>query len=229
MNLILFDIDGTLVTSDGAGHRAADRAFKELYGAGSVPLEMKLHGRTDPDIFTEVASATFGRPPTDDELQTLFSHYMRCFSEDLAARNTLRALPGAQELCTLLHRFPEHILGLETGNLEPVAWWKLGAAGLENYFTFGGFSTDHPVRDEIVRIAIARGKLLIEARGETLEHVFVIGDALQDVRAAHASGAISIAVTTGITSAEEFLPAEPRLIIDSLAPTKELLTVLGVI
>ena len=201
---VLFDIDGTLIDTGGAGGRSWRRAFQEVFGVPGDITKFSEVGMTDPVVARRTFVGTMGRDPSDDELATLMTAYVRGLPEEVAASEDYRVLPG---VVGLLRRLSSSgtVLGLVSGNLEGAAHIKIDRADLNRYFLFGGYGTDSADRVELTRAAIARA---IAVRGHSLDaaDVFVVGDTPLDVTAAHGAGAVSVAVATGsftVTELEE--------------------------
>ncbi|MFN8177049.1 MAG: HAD family hydrolase [bacterium] len=201
MRIILFDIDGTLLLTGGAGLEALARAFRDSYRhvhrleGGLEGIE--FHGRTDPLILDSIAERYLGRPLEGGEIEPLISRYLVHLADTLADR-PYRVLPGVREVLDALHRQSDVVLGLATGNFEPAAWAKLRRGGLDGYFSFGGYGSDASDRVELTRLAVERGRRLAGDGATAL----VVGDTVHDVRCARASGAACLAVATGNASVE---------------------------
>jgi phosphoglycolate phosphatase-like HAD superfamily hydrolase len=193
--LYLFDLDGTLMMSDGAGGRAFARACQELLGIEDALASVVLHGNTDPLILDEACRAKLGRAPTPREQSEVLARYLEHLGGELA-RSTVTVLPGVADLLGRLERRGAQI-GLATGNVEGGARLKLSAAGLWERFPFGGFGSDHHERGELVRVAIARAEQRA-GRAIPRDEIRLIGDTPRDVAAARSAGVRAIAVATGM-------------------------------
>jgi phosphoglycolate phosphatase len=192
---VLFDIDGTLIDTGGAGARSWQRAFLELYGLPGDITHFSEVGMTDPVVAQQTFVGTLGREPRVGELATLIAAYVRVLPEEVAASKGYRVLPGVVELLRRLFA-DGTVLGLVSGNVEGAARIKIERAHLNRYFPFGGYATDSADRVELTRAAIARTGDLRD-RPIDPAHIFVVGDTPRDVEAAHGAGAISVAVATG--------------------------------
>ncbi|MGQ0720188.1 MAG: HAD family hydrolase [Candidatus Eiseniibacteriota bacterium] len=204
MRIILFDIDGTLLLSGGAGLEALSRAFRSRYGLRDAASGIEVHGLTDPAILRGIARSRLARDLADDEMTDLTGLYMEALPEVLAGTGSrFRVLPGAREAVEGLARREDVALGLATGNFEPAARAKLQRGGLHGYFAFGGFGSDSESRVELTRLAVERGRRAAGADAPVL----LVGDTVHDVRCALAAGAECLAVATGNAS-EATLAAE---------------------
>jgi phosphoglycolate phosphatase-like HAD superfamily hydrolase len=191
--ILLFDIDGTLLTADGAGRRALSAAFLDVTGVDGAVATVDFRGMTDAII---VEQALSGLSRSLDSAPAIYARYLEHLKRELHQSQGSRALPGAADLLTAITPHRDALaIGLGTGNLEPAAYLKLERVGLASHFSFGGFGSDHRVRSEILRTAQARGaKKLGLTPGECT--TIVIGDTFHDVDAALAIGARCVCVST---------------------------------
>ena len=193
--ILLFDIDGTLVSTGGAGAAAWKLAFEELHGIPADIGEFTDAGMTDPDVGAKTFEAVLQRPPTAHELTQLLQRRLEYMPEAVAASTTYRVLPGVPERLRQLSR-DGHLLGIVTGNGDGAAHIKLQRGNLNRWFTFGAYASAGVDRAGIVRRAVERGEAMV-GRDVPNEHVFVIGDTPLDIGAAHTVGCTAIAVATG--------------------------------
>jgi phosphoglycolate phosphatase len=224
MKLVLFDIDGTLLRSDGAGKRAIHRALLEVFGA-TGPADYHFDGKTDRQIVRELMRIEgHGDEHIDASMQRLLDLYVGYLHEELAASTgRARLLPGVRELLDALEARREIILGLLTGNLEQGARAKLAAVGLEyERFRIGAFGSDHEHRPELPAIARTRtrGQLGIDIRGGAM---VVIGDTPADLTCGRSLGASAIGVATGRYSVEQLLEHDPIAAFHDLSDTASVL------
>src|SRR5262249_24105198 len=171
---VVFDIDGTLITTGGAGAVAWRRAFEDLYG---IPADIGASsdaGMTDPEVGLRTFVDALGRQPRNGELERVLERRLAYLPWAVAQSEGYRVLAGVREL---LPRLAEagYLLGLTTGGVEPAARVKLGRAGLNRYFGFGGFGSDSTDRTELTRRAIERAA---EAHGGGVDpsRCLVVGD-----------------------------------------------------
>jgi phosphoglycolate phosphatase len=202
---ILFDIDGTLIVSGGAGAESWRVAFEELYGVPADIGEYTDAGMTDPEVGRRTFEKVIGREPTPRELARLLARRNVALPKAVAESKDYRVLPGVEEL---LPRLCEEgfLLGITTGGVESAAHIKLERAHLNRYFHFGGYGSDSEDRTELTRKAIERGSKVL---GRPLQHdeVLVVGDTPLDVEAAHAADVVGVGVATGHYSVEELQKA----------------------
>jgi phosphoglycolate phosphatase len=200
--VLLFDVDGTLVSTAGAGRRAIERTFAEIYGRGDACRSFRFDGMTDFGI-VRLALKALGLEPTAQAAQEIFRVYVKVLEEEvrLADAGRYRVHPG---ICEAIARCRELGLavGLGTGNIREGARVKLERVGLFDQFAFGGFGNDSEDRVELIRLGAERGALRLGLRRDECR-VVVIGDTPKDVAAARAIGAESLGVGTG-----SFCPAE---------------------
>ena len=224
MNAILiFDIDWTLIHTDGAGSRAMTRVFARLFGLEDAFAAMEFAGRTDGAILREC----FGRHSLLDagyaeRLERFHTAYLEALAEELAVRNG-GALPGVQLLLEALSVRSDVRLGLGTGNFRDAAELKLRSHGLWSYFLDGGFADDSEDRAEVIAAAIRR----LRRAGEAEVAIYVLGDTIHDIAAAKANGALAIGVATGRTNREALRAAGADLVLDNLVEVEPLLQLLG--
>ena len=223
--LVLFDIDGTLINTGGAGKRALTDAFRNLHGLDDAFRDYSFAGRTDLRILSDALSRFMGRDPSGQDLQAVTEEYLRLLQTELN-RTDLRVevLPGVREILEVLRAQGAHV-GLATGTLFWGARLKLSAVDLWDAFLFGGFGSDAKSRTELTRIGIQRGQA--RAGGPVArDRIFVFGDSPLDVEAARGAGARSIAVLTGWSSREEILAESPEFVLDDLSNTQDVLRIL---
>lgn len=202
---VLFDIDGTLITTGGAGGEAWKRAFVELYGKPLDIRDVTESGMTDPEVGRVALRNILGRDPDGQELAAAMGRYLRHLSAAVDESDDYLVMPGIEEL---LERLVDegHLLGLTTGNVEAAAHIKLARAGLNRFFSFGGYGSDSNERTVLTRHALERGSLV---SGGTLTPgaSISVGDTPRDVVAGHGAGIEVVGVATGNFTVEELRQA----------------------
>jgi phosphoglycolate phosphatase len=211
---VLFDIDGTLITSGGAGAASWREAFQQLYG---VPADIGRYtdaGMTDPEVGRLTFERVIGRKPTPRELGRLLARRNTLLPGLVAESKGYRVLPGVAEL---LPRLCEegYLLGLTTGGVETAAHIKLERAHLNRYFHFGGYGSDSTDRVELTRKALDRASTILAHRLSS-DEVLVVGDTPKDIEAAHAAGALAVGVATGSYSKEQLAEAGADYVLGTL-------------
>ena len=206
MRVILFDIDGTLVRTGGAGKAAMEDALREAFAVCEILDTVPYSGRTDRAIARDLLRV-HGIPDTATNERTLREAYLARLPETLGRYPGL-VCPGVADLVTELAACPNTVLGLLTGNVRAGAATKLGHYGLWQHFRCGGFGDDHYDRDDVARAAVASARA---AAGRDLDprNVWVVGDTPLDVSCARAVGANAVAVATGWHPLEELVACEP--------------------
>lgn len=224
--LVLFDIDGTLIRTAGAGVRGLNDAFERLHGRRGALQGVPVSGRTDRAILSEVFSR-WNEELTDAVVAPLRDCYFEALERELqaAAGPGFGVLPGVHEALDALERDPAFALGLLTGNFERGAAIKLAHFDLWRRFRFGAFGDEHTDRRALVPVAVERAR----AVGIDASHVVVIGDTPLDVDCAHAHGARAVAVATGEYSLDDLAATGADIVVDTLEtlhPITERLTAL---
>ncbi|CAN5814434.1 HAD hydrolase-like protein [soil metagenome] len=225
--LILFDIDGTLLTAGGAPRRAFRRALIEHFGTSGDEARTDFSGKTDPQIVYELMGrAGFDDHRIGERIERLFEHYLEGLERELRTEAGHRLHPGAAEVVGSLAEDPRVVLGLVTGNVERGARLKLERFDLWRRFAVGAFGSDHRDRDRLPQIAIERACRLT-GRDFTGADAIVVGDTPADIRCARAAGALAVAVATGRPTREELEAARPDVLLESLEEWTGLMAGLG--
>lgn len=221
--LILFDIDGTLLSAGGAPRRAFRQALAEQFGTEGEAATDDFSGKTDPQIVYDLMRAAgFADDHIGERIAAFFDHYVEGLTRELVVETRHALKPGVAELVPSLASDPRVVLGLVTGNIERGARLKLEHFGLWDAFAVGAFGSDDPSRDCLPGIAIDRAEALVGRRFEGPE-IVVIGDTPADVRCARAAGAMAVAVATGPPTRATLAACKPDILLDSLADWPELL------
>jgi phosphoglycolate phosphatase len=219
--LVLFDIDGTLLSTQGAGARAFRRAMLEVYRETGPIDEYEFHGRTDPQIARELLRlAGFDDASIDPRLPDLWDAYLRELEVELARPESgTRVLAGVPALLDALRETGDHLVALLTGNIEPGARAKLGAAGLWERFDFGAYGSDHERRDRLPAVAVrrARERTGLDFRGRD---IVIIGDTPFDVSCGRSLGVWAVAVATGKHTPRELQDVGADVVLTDLADTR---------
>lgn len=219
VRVILFDIDGTLISTGGAGRAALEAALPTAFGLPAEFPNISLGGRTDRAIARDVL-LHFGLDDTAEN----WNRYQRAYLEHLPEclhKLRGRVLPGMAEAVAEIGRRGNALVGLLTGNVVAGAQCKLGFFGLWEYFPFGGFGDRHVDRADVAREALAAA----ERHGQqTLspDEVWVVGDTPLDVACARAIGAKAVAVATGGVDRAALAAAKPDLLLDDFSQWREL-------
>ncbi len=211
--LYLFDIDGTLVDTGGAGMAALNEATCEIFGHSGPPLD--LAGATDLGIVLGI-HGHFSVEPTPERIAAYFEIYQQRLDWNLAHGGfTGRVFEGAAILLEELSARGTSTIGLLTGNIAGGAASKVRHYGLAAYFHFGAYGCDHPDRNRLGPIALERAATHA-GRQFTAEETWVIGDTPKDIACAHAIGARCLAVSTGTFSASQLEAHGADRVVDSL-------------
>lgn len=222
MKLVLFDIDGTILLTAGAGKRAIHRALLEVYGA-TGPEDHRFDGKTDPQIVRELMTIVGHEDEhIDSRMSELLARYVGYLHEELRAKpDGVRIMPGIHELLDALAEREDVTLGLLTGNLVDGARAKLSAAGIDHdRFAVGAYGSDHERRSELPAVALARARreLGLDLEGRD---VVVIGDTPADLTCGLGIGARAIGVATGHYSVEDLAAYQPGAVFQDLSSTAD--------
>ncbi len=236
MTLLLFDVDGTLVLTGGAGVRAMSRAFEEMFGVANGFTGVPMPGRMDPGILADGLRA-HGISASDDDLARYRERYFTLLIDEMRAptppvpgvpptRRYNGALPGVRALLDALSARDDVFLALLTGNYARGARLKLEHFDLWRYFDCGAFGDDAAERHELVPIAIARARHAgcpeVEPR-----NVVVIGDTTRDIACARDAGVRCLAVATGGDDLETLRAAGPDALFATLEDTQAVVAALA--
>jgi phosphoglycolate phosphatase-like HAD superfamily hydrolase len=222
VKLVLFDIDGTILLTDGAGKRAIHRALIEVFGA-TGPDDHAFGGKTDPQIVRELMRLVgHGDDHIDARMTELLDLYVVYLQDELqVGAEGIRVMPGVCELLDVLDERDDAIVGLLTGNLEEGARAKLSSAGIDpDRFVVGAFGSDHEERGRLPAVAQRR---TLEQFGVDVagEDVIVIGDTPADIHCGRELGARAIAVATGQYTMAELREHMPAALFADLSRTEE--------
>jgi len=220
VKLVLFDIDGTLVWSDGAGRRAIHHALTEVFGA-TGPADYRFDGKTDPQIVRDLMRHVGHEDAhIDERLSAVFDLYVERLRDELRAPGYRpRVLPGVFELLDALDARGDVVLGLLTGNVAEGARAKLESVGIDpGRFRVGAFGSDHEHRPSLPQLAHRRlrDELGVEVQGSD---VVIIGDTPADVTCGRVLGARAIGVATGRYSTDDLWQAGASAVFADLSDT----------
>jgi phosphoglycolate phosphatase len=211
VDLVLFDIDGTLVDTGGAGRRAIEGAARQLWGRPDIFDEVAFDGATDRAI-CRAALHHLDRPWDDAEIDRLLDAYVALLGPEVEKTARYRVYPGVEALAQTMAEAGV-LLGLGTGNIEAGARVKLERGNLNRFFAFGGFGDDSEDRAALLRAGLRRGEAILQHRPRD---PWVIGDTPRDHAAARAVGAKVVLVATGRYSMDELLACRPDLCVETL-------------
>jgi phosphoglycolate phosphatase len=211
---ILFDIDGTLLSTGGASDRAWRRAFAELYGIDVTVGDYTGKGVTDPVVGLTSFRGAIGREPSAEEMARLMALRLRYLPEEVDTSPNYRVMPGVEPL---LGRLSDEgrLCGLITGNVEAAAHIKLARANLNRFFAFGGYGSDAPERVDVARKALERAELVSGGKLDR-DRCLAVGDTPVDIEAAHGAGIPIAAVATGEYDADALRNAGADHVLETL-------------
>jgi phosphoglycolate phosphatase-like HAD superfamily hydrolase len=227
VRLVLFDIDGTLISARGVGRRAIAHALREVYGTEGALPSYDTRGKTDPRIVVDVLQAAgLGGAAIDAGLQACFTAYARQLETAIEAGAAIEVLPGMADVVRALDARRDVVVGLLTGNIALGAELKLRPTGLWPYFRVGAFGSDHIDRRQLPAVARARPR---ERLGHDLPfgRVTIIGDTPHDIDCARACGAVAVAVATGLYPRGELAAQAPDLLFDDFSDVPAVLSALA--
>jgi phosphoglycolate phosphatase len=222
--LVLFDIDGTILWSGGAGEQALRDALRERFGRDDDLGKIEIAGNTDAKIARQIF-ALHGIEPTPENLTEFLDGYLFRL-EALLPRTNGYLLPGIVQLLEKLRALPHVAVALLTGNLARGAELKLAHYGVWHFFEFGAFADDHHDRNELGRFACARAR---DAHGGEFsgDSIFVLGDTPHDIACGRAFGAKTVGIATGNYSREQLAKCEPDFAFDDLSDADRVIATLG--
>jgi phosphoglycolate phosphatase len=224
---VFFDIDATLLLTDGAGRAALRTALEAVYGTCGRLEGYMFHGKTDPQIVIELlAGGGLGDREIRDRMPSMWPVYLEALQRELDTRRAedrLTLLPGVSELLAALEGMEGVSLGILTGNIEAAARMKLAAAGVTTKFNAGGYGSDSEVRLEIARIAVERSRSRMPG-GSGREALVVVGDTPEDIACARSVDGRAVAVATGRHSVDELKQAGADVVFSDFSDTEGVLS-----
>jgi len=219
--LFLFDLDGTLVSTGGAGSRAVAQAFKTLHNVTDAHTLLDFSGKTDHAIFREIMKLAKKPAMTPDVITRTSQLYLHHLEQEMKTA-AVEVITGAAEFVRKAAALHDVVSGLGTGNLEKGARIKLEPTGFNRYFTFGGFGSDAEDRAEMLRFGHRRGEDAV-GRKIPASNVIIIGDTPLDVLAARKNKFKVVAVATGRYSYEQLKATKPDFVFNTLLEADMLL------
>lgn len=209
MKLVLFDVDGTLLSASGAGRRALERAMRDVYGTAGPIDTYDFRGGTDPQIIRDLLNrAGLDETAIRAGEAVVYRRYEALLDEEVGDGRGVSVYPGVRELVGALAARDDVVVGLLTGNIEAGARIKLRPTGLWSFFRLGAYGSDHADRTRLPQVAAGRAELLV-GRAFRGPDTVIIGDTPRDIGCARAFGARAIAVATGWHSLEDLAAHRP--------------------
>ena len=209
MRLVLFDVDGTLLTASGAGRRALDRALRDVYGTAGPIDAYDFRGGTDPQIVRDLLrQAGLGEEMIAADEVAVYRRYEAVLEAEIGDGREVTLYPGIRQLVETLAARDDVVVGLLTGNIEAGARIKLRPTGLWPHFRLGAYGSDDADRTRLPLVAANRAERLV-GRVFRGPDTVIIGDTPRDIGCARAFGATAIAVATGWHSIEDLTAHRP--------------------
>ena len=220
---VIFDVDGTLLTTGGAGAVAWDKAFQEVFGKSVDIAKVTESGMTDHDVAFAALRTVLDREPKVEDIEQLTPVYVRELPQAVADSEKYRIEPGIVE-CLERLAAAGMPMGITTGNIEPAAKIKLERGDLNRFFAFGGYGSDSANRTELTLHAVKRGIVACatgnypDGRPQVLskDDFIAVGDTPRDVSAAHEAGIRIVSVATGLFDLETLRAAEPEWVLPTV-------------
>lgn len=221
--LVLFDIDETMITSDGAGRRAISKVLKDRYDIDPATIKLSMSGKTDPQILTEIMTeAGFAREEIESAIPSMIEEYLEHLETEIRETKHYIVHDGVEEVLAALSTMENAFLGLLTGNVERGARMKLERFKLNHHFPLGAYGSDSASRLDLPHVAKLRADAHFKTTFEPRE-IVVIGDSIFDVLCAKHYGAVSLAVNSGRTTREELEAHSPDHLFPTLADTESVI------
>jgi phosphoglycolate phosphatase-like HAD superfamily hydrolase len=222
--LLLFDIDGTLVSTMGAGIESLKIVIERRYGARDDLHDIEIAGKTDSNIAADILKK-YHVDPTPENLGIFLDEYVTHLARLLPELHG-RLLPGISEILPRMKAKPDRVLALLTGNVERGAKLKLSHYGIWDFFEFGAYADDHPDRNQLGAFARQRAH---QKHGHEFDatQIDVIGDTGHDIACGKAFGARTVAVATGSWTRQKLSTYQPDFLFDDLSNVDEIIERLG--
>ena len=216
IQLILFDIDGTLLLPKGAGRASTKMALLEVFQTEAGIDQHEFGGKTDWHTLRELLAVHGHDEAAIREVIPTYEQVVARHLSSIIGNYPVERCPGALELVTELHNSQVPLLGIVTGNVSTTAPIKLRAAGYDpSWFVVGAYGSESPERNDLPFLAVERAERLL-GRSIAPAEVIVIGDTPADIACARAMGAVAVGVMTGFTKRETMLATEPDYLLDDL-------------
>jgi phosphoglycolate phosphatase-like HAD superfamily hydrolase len=217
MKLLLFDVDGTLLTASGAGRRALEQAMREVYGTAGPIDAYDFRGGTDPQIIRDLlGGAGVSEAAIAAGEATVYRRYEALLEREIGDGRSVTVYPGVRDLVQTLAAREDVLVGLLTGNIEAGARIKLRPTGLWPHFRLGAYGSDHADRTCLPPVAAERAEKLV-GRAFGGADTVIIGDTPRDIGCARAFGAKAIAVATGWHTVQDLTAYRPDHVLTDLS------------
>lgn len=221
--LVLFDIDETMITSDGAGRRAISKVLKDRYDIDPATIKLSMSGKTDPQILTEIMTeAGIEKKEIESSIPSMIEEYLIHLETEIRETKNYIVHDGVEEILAALATMDNAFLGLLTGNVERGARMKLERFKLNHHFPLGAYGSDSASRLDLPHVAKQRADEHFKTTFEPRE-IVVIGDSIFDVLCAKHYGAVSLAVNSGRTTREDLEAQNPDHLFPTLADTQSII------
>jgi phosphoglycolate phosphatase-like HAD superfamily hydrolase len=226
--LLLFDIDGTLLSARGIPRRVFLQVIRQRFPDYTNGESLKFSGLTDPLIAQKILQMNHSDHSENERVvEQLINDFLDRLDTEMQHGEKPLIYPGVNALLQSCHKATNCYLGLVTGNMALGAEIKLRAAGLQKYFPVGAFGSDRSDRNLLPPIALKRAAAYYDITFSP-DNVWIIGDSVHDVRCAVSNGLHSLAVATGLTPADELAAEHPDILVEDLSDTEKILTLLGI-
>jgi phosphoglycolate phosphatase len=215
MKLVLFDIDGTILSATGVFRETFAQALVDVFGTAEPLATYDFSGKTDPQGVRELMRrAGFSEAEIEERRPRMLERYRELLLARMRSEHVVEK-PGAVAVIRALAAREDVTLGLLTGNLEPCARAKLAPLDVNHHFPFGAYGSDHEDRSCLAALAVERGNAHASRRF-TGKDVVIVGDAIADVRCGRSLGVRAVAVASGRTSRETLAAEDPDVTLSSL-------------
>lgn len=214
LKVILFDLDGTIVNTGGAGKRALEKAILDMGGPKGICRYIELQGETDKINFENAFYFAFGKKPNKNEFKKLSKLYLKHLPSEIEKslkHGNYTKINGIDKFLSFLSKRDDVLIGLGTGNLKEAAYIKLAPSKLSHYFLFGSFGHKYNKRADMLKSAVEKASKIAKTCLKP-NQVYVIGDTHKDILAAKECGYHSACVLDGFGDYEKIITSGPELI-----------------